>query len=257
MIFSLPFYLITAFLVTSSATNVRMTIKQWLAVIGLGLFGYYLSSLFDFMGLQYVSAGLERLILFLYPTFVVLLNAVVFRQKIGRIQTLALLLTYGGIATAYIGEMNIESANPDFYWGSFLIFICSVTYAVYIAGSGRLIPIVGASKFTAYAMLASTTGIFLHFAIAGDHAQLPQLSQYWTYGLLIAIVATVIPSFMISYAMKKIGSNNVAIISSVGPVSTIIQAHLILNEQLFFAQIVGTVLVIAGVLMIGWKTSEK
>jgi drug/metabolite transporter (DMT)-like permease len=254
MIFSLPFYLVAAFVINRKDGNVRLSGRQWMQVILLGFFGYYLSSLFDFVGLQYISAGLERLILFLYPTFVVFINMGVFKQKISNIQKIALILTYAGIAFAYFGELEIESHNPNFYWGSFLIFLCSITYAMYIAGSGRLIPIVGGIKFTAYAMLASTAGVFTHFMIKGSYAALKTGTELWGYGILLAIVATVIPSFMISNGLKRIGSNNVAIISSIGPVSTIVQAHFILGENIFAAQIIGTVLVIVGVLLIGWKT---
>ena len=254
MMFSLPFYLIAAFIVSNKQGNVKLSLRQWLMVVMLGLFGYYLSSLFDFIGLQYISAGLERLILFLYPTFVVLINTGVFRQRISRTQKLALLLTYAGIAVAYFGELDVEVHNPNFYWGSFLIFLCSITYAVYISGSGRIIPIIGGIKFTAYAMLASTAGVFIHFSIKGNFPALKTGADLWGYGILLAIVATVIPSFMISNGLKRIGSNNVAIISSVGPVSTIIQAHFILGEKIFAAQIIGTILVITGVLLIGWKT---
>ncbi len=257
MIFSLPFYLIAAWMVSGQKTNIRFTNKQWLQIIILGLFGYYLSSFLDFEGLQYVSAGLERLILFLYPSFVVLINTFFFRQKMTRVQQLALLLTYSGIAIAYIGELRVDTSNPNFYLGSLLIFICSITFAIYIAGSGKLIPLVGATKFTAYAMLAATAGIFIHFALR-HHFQLPlfKAGDNWKYGLLIALVATVIPTFLISAGVKRIGSNNVAIVSSIGPVSTIIQAHYILGERIIIGQIAGTILVIAGVLLIGWKTGS-
>ncbi|HKO81653.1 MAG TPA: DMT family transporter [Chitinophagaceae bacterium] len=257
MIFSLPFYVVAAWIGSRNKERVQFSKRQWLIIIGLGLFGYYLSSLFDFIGLQYISAGLERLILFLYPTFAVLINVFYFKQKITRIQQLALLLTYIGIALAYFGELKIDSDNPHFYLGSGLIFLCAITYATYIVGSGRMIPQVGVTRFTAYAMLSSTAGVFIHFALAGDTDQLQAAGQYWWYGLLLAIIATVIPTFLISMGMKKIGSNNVAIISSIGPVSTIIQANLILKEKIFVAQIIGTVLVIAGVLLIGWKRPKN
>src|SRR3984885_4250201 len=119
MLLSLPFYLIAALWAGRQKGNVRMRPKQWAAVIGLGLTGYYLSSLFDFIGLQYISAGLERLILFLYPSFSVLINSALFRQKISRVQSLALALTYVGIGIAYFGELKIDTGNPHFYWGSF------------------------------------------------------------------------------------------------------------------------------------------
>ena len=231
--------------------------RQWLQLILLGLFGYYLSSWLDFEGLQYISAGLERLILFLYPTFVVLINTFFFRQKITGTQKIALTLTYTGIGIAYFGELSTDMSNPNFFWGSLLIFICAITYAVYLVGSGKLIPQIGASRFTVYSMLTATVCVFIHFSLKNNWSVLHEGgSRLWLYSLLLGVIATVIPSFLISAGMKSIGSNNVAIISSIGPVSTIVQAHFVLGEKIFAAQIAGTVLVIAGVLLIGWRTRE-
>jgi drug/metabolite transporter (DMT)-like permease len=256
MLFSLPFYIGAAWITSRHKNNVKMTRRQWLIVLSLGLFGYYLSSLFDFMGLKYISAGLERLILFLYPTFVSLINVWVFKEKITKLQKIALLLTYGGILLAYIGELTFNVHTPGFFLGSLLIFICSLTFAVYIVGSGRMIPVLGATKFTAYVMLASTLGVFVHFLVAGNYEILSSGSDFLWYGLLLGIIATVIPSFLISFGTKKIGANNVAIISSIGPVSTILQAHFILGEPIFVAQILGTVMVVGGVVLIGWKRND-
>lgn len=253
MAFALPFYLGVAVLVSSQKDNVRMTGAQWRLVALLGALGYYVSSLLDFMGLQYVSAGLERLILFLYPSFVVFINALVFRQRITAIQKWALLLTYLGIGIAYAGELTIGPARPELYLGSFLVFLCAVTYSMYIAGSGKLIPLVGANKFTAYAMLAATAGIFAHFALVGRGEVLAAGRALWSYGLGLAILSTVLPSFLISQGLKRIGANNVAIISGIGPISTIAQAHIFLREPIFAAQIGGTVLVVLGVLLLSWK----
>jgi drug/metabolite transporter (DMT)-like permease len=257
MLFSLPFYIAAAWITARHKDNVKMTRRQWLIVLSLGLFGYYLSSLFDFMGLKYISAGLERLILFLYPTFVSLINVIVFKEKINRMQKMALLLTYGGILLAYIGELTFNVHTPGFFLGSLLIFLCSITFAVYVAGSGKMIPELGATKFTAYVMLASTLGIFVHFLVAGNYGILNSGSDFLWYGLLLGIIATVIPSFLISFGTKKIGANNVAIISSIGPVSTIIQAHYVLGEPIFVAQVIGTFMVVAGVVLIGWKRNGK
>ncbi len=253
MVFALPFYVLAALLVAGQKIDAKPTRREWLLVVGLGLCGYYLSSLFDFIGLQYISAGLERLILFLYPSFAVFINIYLFKQRITIVQKVALLLTYVGIALAYFGELRLDAGNPNFYLGSFLVFLCAITYSIYIAGSGRVIPRVGANKFTAYAMMAATGGIFIHFAIAGNVQALTDGKGLWVYGLALAVIATVLPSFMMSQGLKRIGSNNVAIISGVGPVSTILQAHFFLHEKIFFEQICGTALVITGVLLIGWK----
>ncbi len=255
MFFSVPVYLVIAVLYSNREGNKKFTRLQWAKIIFLGIIGYYLSSLFDFIGLQYISAGLERLILFLYPTFAILINAAVYGKRINRVQQLALLLTYAGIAIAYIGELNLADTSPGFLKGTFFIFLCALSFSVYLVGSGRLIPVVGATKFTAYTMSAAGFGVFLHYFISGNtniHFSTPVLG----YGILLALVATVIPTFFISNGLKKIGSNNVAIISSIGPVSTILQAHLILGEKLILAQVAGTVLVIAGILLTGWRNRD-
>jgi len=257
MAFSLPFYLVAAFLVNRGGVALKMTVRQWATTILVGIFGYYLSSLFDFIGLQYISAGLERLILFLYPTFAVLINLFFFRQAIQRNQWLALLLTYIGIGVAVVGEVSLDSVTTGFWWGSFWVFVCSITYAIYLSGSGRIIPHIGSNRFTAYAMLSATVGVFLHFiATNGKMAALTHQNTV-PYGLLLAVFATVVPSFLLAHGMKRIGSNNVAIISSIGPVSTIVQAHYFLGEPIFTEQIIGTVLVIAGILLLSWKPEKK
>jgi len=257
MVFSLPFYLVAAVWGSRKEGNVKMNRGQWLRVIGLGLLGYYLSSLFDFIGLQYISAGLERLILFIYPSLAVLINAVLFRQKINSAQRWALVLTYIGIGIAYFGELKVDNSNPNFYWGSLMIFLCAITYAFYLAGTGRMVPVLGAAKFTTYSMLVATGGVLLHFTVRallrGDDPLIIAGKGLWGYALLLALVATVIPSFLLAEGMKRIGANNAAIITSVGPVSTILQAHFILGDKIFAEQVVGTVLVIIGVLLIGWK----
>jgi drug/metabolite transporter (DMT)-like permease len=257
MLFSLPFYLAIGFYKTNQQQNVKLTAKQWWFLLVLGLMGYYISSFLDFMGLQFISAGLERLILFLYPTITVLITTLFFKQKISAIQKLALALTYLGIAIAFYGEIKIDGSNPNFYLGSGLIFLCAITYGFFVAGSGQLIPQIGATKFTAYAMMVACVAVLLHYFFNGNFIILQSRNDtFWLYGILLAVVATVIPTFLISAGLKRMGSNNVAIVSSVGPVSTIIQAHFILGEQIFTTQIIGTVLVIAGVVMIGWKGKE-
>ncbi|HNP22176.1 MAG TPA: DMT family transporter [Panacibacter sp.] len=257
MLFSLPFYLVAALISSRHKDNEKFTGKEWLMVSIVGLLGYYVSSLFDFLGLQYVSAGIERLILFFYPTFAIFINAWLFKTKVTRNQKIALALTYTGIAIAYFGELRSAKNNPDFIFGSILVFICAITYSLYIVGSGRLIPRVGASKFTAYAMLSATVGVLTHFFAVSNIAEVQWSADLTAYGLMIAVISTVIPSFLLSIGMRKIGSNNTAIVTSIGPVSTILQAHWILGENIFTEQIVGTILVVGGVFLIGWKAKNK
>lgn len=255
MFFSLPFYIAIGLFASNKKTNIYFTRRQWIYILLLGLTGYYISSLCDFIGLQYISAGLERLILFIYPTLAVLLNAMLFRQKVNKHQKLAMILTYMGIAIAFWGEMKIDATNPQFYLGSFFCFLCAVTFAIYLVGSGKMIAETGATKFTSYAMIAAAGGIFIHYFVSGRTVHYMSGNLLW-YGVALAILATVIPTFLMSNGIKKIGSSNAAIVSSIGPVSTILQAHFILGEKITLPQICGTVLVIIGVLLIGWRSRE-
>ncbi len=254
MLFSLPFYLIIGFIAWKKEGTHHITSRQWFLIIVMGIFGYYLSSLFDFIGLQFVSAGLERLILFLYPTFAILINTYYFKNKLSNVQIIALVLTYAGIGIAYLGEMKLDTTHPNFFYGSFMIFLCAITYSFYLVGTGRIVTKVGTTHYTVYAMLFATIGIFIHFLLTKNISSIHFSSTLIGYTSALAIIATVLPSFMMSYGMKHIGSNNVAIITSVGPVSTILQAHFFLGEKIIPLQIVGTSLVIIGVILIGWKS---
>jgi drug/metabolite transporter (DMT)-like permease len=257
MLFSLPFYLVAARIAYTKENKSTITTKHWVYILILGFLGYYLSSLFDFIGLQFISAGLERLILFLYPTFAVLINTFFFKNKLSNVQITALILTYIGIGLAYYGELKIDTYNPHFFYGSFMVFLCAVTYSFYLVGTGKMVNIVGATRYTAYAMLAATGGIFIHFLLTRSIGNIHFTPTLIAYSCALAIVATVLPSFLISNGMKKIGSNNVAIITSIGPVSTILQAYFILGENIFFEQILGTILVLIGVLLIGYKAADS
>lgn len=253
MLFSFPIYVTVAWWLSKNTAPIQLTKQQYLLLFIYGVCGYYLSSLFDFLGLQYISAGLERLILFLYPSFAVLINAILYKQKVHPHQRWALLLTYLGIGVAFVGEFYVDINNPYFYLGSFLVFLCATTYAFYLVGNGRMIPVMGAARFTSYSIIIASIGIFIHYIIKGDFSLFDAPALTWKYGLFLSIVGTVIPTFLLSMGMKKIGSNNAAIVSSVGPVSTIIQAHFFLGEPIFFEQLIGTALVVCGVLILGWK----
>ena len=217
----------------------------------IGCLGYYVSSLLDFLGLQYVTAGIERLILFIYPTLVLLMNSLFFKQKIKPIQWLAVFITYIGLSLAFFSEVNFESVQEDnFLWGSFLIFVCAFTYAAYIVGSGKLIPLVGAVKFNSYAMSFACAGVLFHFFVTSNQTLVEFPSQVYVYSLLMATLSTVIPSYLVSLGIKRIGSDNTAIVGSIGPVSTILLAYFFLAESISFLQIAGTALILFGVLLI-------
>ena len=256
MVFSLPFFVASAFFFSRKTGNVKFTGIQWIQIAIIGCLGYYVSSLLDFLGLQYVSAGIERLILFVYPTFVVLMSSVIFKEKIKKQQYIALLLTYAGLVLAYVGEVDIVDPDPNFYLGTGLILLCALTFATYIVGSGRVIPVIGAAKFNSYAMSFAGIGVLTHFFITSDLSLWNFTPLVYLYASLMAIIATVVPSYLVSESIKRLGADNTAIVASIGPVSTIIQAYIFLNEPIFALQIAGTVLILAGVLMIGKKRTD-
>ncbi|MFD1002517.1 DMT family transporter [Ohtaekwangia kribbensis] len=254
MLFSLPFFVVSAAFASRKEGNVKFTSKQWVIVAVVGLLGYYISSLLDFLGLQYISAGMERLILFIYPTLVLLMSAIFFKQKINKYQWLALIITYVGLALAFYSEVDwTAEQNNDFYLGAVLIFSCAITYALYIVGSGQIIPQVGAAKFNSYAMTFASVGVLLHYAIASDTSLFNLSPRVYFYSVMMALVSTVIPSYLVTEGIKRIGSDNAAIVGSIGPMSTILQAYILLHEPVFVLQIVGTILILAGILLIGKK----
>jgi drug/metabolite transporter (DMT)-like permease len=238
MIFSLPFFIISAWWSSSQSGNIRFTGKQWLAVAGIGCVGYYVSSLLDFLGLQYVTAGIERLILFIYPTLVLMMSAIIFKIRTNKMQWAAVLISYVGLTVAFWGEIKVGEQSENFYTGAILIFLCAITYAIYIVGSGRLIPSIGAAKFNSYAMSFAASAVVIHFLVVNDNSLFDLPRDVYVYSFLMAIISTVIPSYLVADGIRRVGSNNAAIIGSIGPVSTIVQAHFFLQEPIHSFQLV-------------------
>ena len=256
MLFSLPFYAAAMWYYFANQQIKKVKASTYFAACLIGLLGYYMSSLFDFIGLQYVSASIERIILFIYPTLAVLLNLLIFKVAITKKQWLAILITYLGIGLAYWGELNQIPDTKMFFFGTWMILLCAITFAFYLVGSGKVIPKIGAPQFTSLSMLAASVGIFIHYFVTHRQGMaviidLPILhsSSLW-YVIALAIISTVIPSFLMSGGMKRIGSNDLAIITSIGPVSTLFQARWVLNEAFSWEQILGTVFVVIGVLLV-------
>jgi drug/metabolite transporter (DMT)-like permease len=256
MLFALPFYAAAMWYYFANQQLKKVKPSTYFAAGLIGLLGYYISSLFDFIGLQYVSASIERIILFIYPTLAVLLNLLIFKVAITKRQWLAILITYIGIGLAYWGELNQIPDTKMFFFGTWMILLCAITFAFYLVGSGKIIPKIGAPQFTSLSMLAASVGIFIHYFVTHPQGiasivDMPILysSSIWLV-IALAIIGTVIPSFLMSGGMKRIGSNDLAIITSIGPVSTLFQARWILNEAFSWEQILGTVFVVLGVILV-------
>lgn len=248
MLFSFPFYVVIAIVYRKKSNEVVLVKNDYLWVAFFGIVGYYLSSYFDFVGLIYIKASLERIILFLYPTIVILFNKLFLKQTVSKEQIYAIVLTYVGIIIAFWNEVAISGS--DTYLGGFFILLCAITYAAYLSGSGWLIPKFGVMKFTAYVMIVSCICVFIHYGITNKIDLLNYPWQVYLLGFLIAIFATVIPSFLVSTSIKLISSSNFAVIAAVGPISTIILAAIFLNEQLTLLQLLGAFAVIIGISLV-------
>ncbi|NRR92876.1 DMT family transporter [Winogradskyella undariae] len=254
MLFSFPFYIVIAYLYRNEEKE-DIQRQDYLWLIFFGFVGYYLASYFDFIGLTYIKASLERIILFIYPTIVLLFNKWFLKKVITNKQKLAIIITYVGIIITFASEVSVSGSET--YLGGLFVFLSAVTYAAYLMGSGWLIPKFGVMRFTAYAMIVCSICVFVHFSIFSEVDIFSFPWQVYALGLCIAIFATVIPSFLVSISIKLISSSNFAIVAGIGPISTIILAVIFLNESLTTIQIIGTVVVILGILLVSKKKRKK
>lgn len=252
MLLSAPVYIVVAIVLARRKDNIPLTKKEFWSVAGLGILSYYVSSTLDFWGLQYISAGVERLILFTYPTMVLVISAVLFKKKIGTPQYIAMILTYIGVAIAYVAERGLGD-QKNVVLGASLIFTCAITYSIFVVGTGELTKRLGSIKFTCYAMLAATVpGLIQSYIHDGmDIFHFP--TEVYTLSIWMVVVATVIPTFMIVEGIRLVGANNSGIIGFVGPVWTIFLANWLLGEPITLMQSVGTAIVLMGVFLISWK----
>lgn len=248
MVFSVPFFLAAA-LWARGRQGEPMAARDWAAVLGLGLVGYYLSSFLDFLGLAYISAGLERLILFLYPTITVILSAVVYRRGIGGKVVAAMALSYAGIALVFFHDAGGGQGSVSL--GASLVFASTLTYSIYLVGAGHAIARLGAMRFTAYAMVVASAAMLFQFGATHPLAALDLPLRVYGLALAMAMFSTVLPVFMLSAGIRLIGSGNTSLIGSIGPVATIYLAHVFLGETVSLQQIAGSALVLAGVLIVG------
>jgi len=256
MVFSLPFFLAMAFLKRPRIQSLRLSRKEVLHIFLLGLSGFYLASLFDFIGLTYITASLERLILFIYPTLVVIFSAILKKKPITRVQYIALLFTYLGLFYAFYDKVELSGQNGILVGGLWILG-AALSYSIYMVGSGEIIPKIGPMRYTAHAMMAACLGICVHYLLFGEGDLFQQDPQVYLLAFYIAIVATVIPMLLFSEAIARIGPSNVAIIGSIGPVSTMIMAWYFLGEKISPNQLLGTFLVLGGVLYISLMQKRK
>jgi len=250
MLYSAPFFVAMAWWSGRPPGARPLARADWRSLVALGFIGYYLASLLDFMGLAYITAALERLVLFLYPTMVVILSALVLRKPITRRAVLALLLSYAGIAVVFLRDLETTADAAALWTGGGLVFASGLLYAVYLVSAGGVIARIGAMRFTSLAMLASTVFVVLQFAATRDPALLRVPLSIHALSLTMAVVSTVLPTWLIAESIHRIGANTSSLIGSLGPVFTIALGVVILGEPMHWIQLAGAALVLAGVMLV-------
>jgi len=249
MTLSLPFFLAIGWWLRNQEP--RLERRDWLAVAGLGFIGYYAASFLDFIGLQWVGAGVGRLILYLFPTLVVLLSFVFLRKAPTWREIVALAVSYAGIALVVSNQIAAE--GKLFALGAAFVFASALCYAVYLVAGSQVVRRVGSMRFTAYSTVVATVPAVIQFLVTESAQSLHLPSAVWGYAIVLATVSTVLPLFAQAEALNRIGANHFALIGAVGPVSVAVTSAIGLDEPFTWLQALGGALVIFGVLLVSLK----
>jgi drug/metabolite transporter (DMT)-like permease len=247
-LFSLPFFLWPLYARFSGREAGRYApigFKDFGILVWLGFSGYYLASIFDMVGLQYITAGTERLILYVYPSLVVIFSALIFRKRIPKLLFAPLALSYAGIALSFGGEATLGGGGRAWMGGG-LVFLSAVFYALFLVWQGRLLPRFGTQFFAAACMAASFIFVIGHFLLTQPLASLAQPTPVLWIAAFTAVFCNVVPVYLYGYGVRLVGAGRSAVASSVGPVSTLVLAGTLLGEHAGVAQILGLGLVVAG-----------
>lgn len=250
MVFALPFFLLMAWWSSrpkdGGAAVPALTAKDRWGVVGLGVTGYYLASYFDFAGLQFITASLERLILYLNPTLVVLLGWLLVGRRIGARQALGMAISYCGVLLVFGHEVTLQGA--DVALGAVLVFLSAVSYALYLYFSGEMVQRLGSVRLVGLATPVACLLCVLQFVVLRPiDAAFAVAPQVLWLSLLNATLCTVVPVLLVMLAIERIGSGLAAQVGMVGPMSTLLMGVVILGEAFTVWLVVGTVLVLVGV----------
>jgi drug/metabolite transporter (DMT)-like permease len=249
MLFSAPFFALLGWWASRASAIERLSTRDHAAVLALGCVGYYLASYFDFLGLQHITAALERLLLFVHPTFVVLFSALLFGRQVTGRDVFAIVVSYAGIALVFGHDLATQPGNVAL--GSFWVLLSALFYAAYLIGSGRIVHRVGTLRFAAYAGLVSSVCVVAHFfATRPGELLLSQPLPVYGLSLLMAVVSTVLPIVLTMEGIRRVGASHASIVASVGPLATIALGAVFLGEAITWFQIAGAALVLTGVLAI-------
>lgn len=248
MLFSLPFFLAVAAWTRRDRSATPVSRRDAILLSILGFIGYYVASMLDFVALQYIPAGLGRLLLFLYPTIVVALSAVFLGKRVLRSDVIALVVTYVGIGL--VVSNAIGGPTRDLWTGVALDFVGAIAFAIYLVAGSEVISRIGSLRFTAYAMIVASAAAIAQFLLLRPLSALALSPRIYTIAIALAILSTVLPVFMTSEALRLVGAKQVALIGALGPVTVIGVGQFGLAEKMSALQYLGAALVLAGVVSV-------
>ncbi|MDM0090220.1 MULTISPECIES: DMT family transporter [unclassified Variovorax] len=245
MLFALPLFVAMAW--WAGRGKAALTLRDWLGVIGLGFSGYYLSSFLDFAGLAYITASLERLILYLNPTLVLLFGWIVYRRRIVRQQLIGIAISYAGVLLVFGHEVQLGQSSTA-AWGTLLVFLSAVSYAVYLVASGEFVKRLGSLRLVGLATSVACVLCIAQFLLLRpiDVALNVAPEVIWL-SVLNATLCTAVPVLSVMMAIERIGAAMAAQTGMVGPLSTILMGVVLLGEPFTAWIAAGTVLVITGI----------
>ncbi|MFM8900981.1 MAG: DMT family transporter [Burkholderiales bacterium] len=261
MLFALPLFLLLAW--WAGRGQAPLTRRDLVVVAGLGFCGYYLSSFLDFAGLQYISASLERLILYLNPTLVLALGVILFKKKVSGRALLAMAVSYSGVLLVFGHELLMPShgaqtaSDAQTAWGALLVFGSAVSYAVYLAFSGQEVKRLGALRLTGWATSVACVLCILQFVLLRPLSDMAVAPQVLWLSVLNATLCTFAPVLMVMMAIERIGATMTAQTGMVGPLSTILMGVFILGEPFTPWIAVGTALVLLGIWLLARQQGER
>ena len=243
MLFAVPFFIAMAW--WAGRGKEPLTRSDWFGVLGLGFSGYYLSSFLDFLGLQYISASFERLILYLNPTLVLVLGWVLYKRKISYRQGVAMAVSYSGVLLVFGHEVSLVGEHVAL--GAALVFSSAITYAIYLSYSGQIVQRLGSLRLAGLATTVACVLCIVQFAILKPASALEVSPEVIWLSMLNATACTVLPVLMVMMAIERIGPGLTSQIGMIGPMSTLTMGALLLNEPFNAWTLMGTALVLGGV----------
>jgi drug/metabolite transporter (DMT)-like permease len=250
MLFALPLFLALSW--WASRGRPALARRDWAMLVALGFCGYYLASFLDFMGLQYISASLERLILYLNPTFVLVMSVLLFEQTVSRRQWLALAVSYLGIVVVFGHDMSTSGTHAVL--GSLLVLGSAVSYALYLLYSGQVVQRLGALRITGISTSVASVLCVAQFFLLRPASAMHVAPEVIWLSLLNATVCTFLPVVLVMLAIERVGSGVTAQTGNIGPLSTILLSVLLLGEPFTIWIALGTALVLAGVYLLArWR----